>query len=130
MGITRHAIGMGKPRVTGPEAMVETIMDMGIVPFFENPVSGYSIEEMTPAGNWFDTNENLTQTPWDWKIACVESGEIAYSMMQEIEYTGEAYEGTCYCPLDEGQEVQKGFYTVDFFCDGNLIGSFPFQIKK
>ena len=78
MGITRHAIGMGKPRVTGPEAMIDTIMDMGIVPFFENPVTGYSIEEMTPAENWFDTEENLSQTPWDWKIACVESGEIAY----------------------------------------------------
>ena len=64
------------------------------------------------------------------KLFAFESGEIAYSMMQEIEYTGEAYEGVCYCPLGEGQEVQKGFYTVDFFCDGNLIGSFPFQIKK
>lgn len=64
------------------------------------------------------------------KVFAFESGEIPYSMKQEIEYTGEAYEGTCYCPLEEGQEVQKGFYTIDFFCDGNLIGSFPFQIKK
>ena len=77
---------------------------------------------ITPEGNLMGESES--------KLFAFESGEIAYSMMQEIEYTGEAYEGVCYCPLDEGQEVQKGFYTVDFFCDGNLIGSFPFQIKK
>ena len=56
-----------------------------------------------------------------------ESGEIPYSLTQAFEYTGEAYAGSCFCPIEE---VQKGFYTVDFFCEGNLIGSFPFQLKK
>lgn len=59
-----------------------------------------------------------------------ENEEIPYTMRQEIEYSGEAYEGTCYCTLTEEENVQKGFYTVDFFCEENLIGSFPFQIKK
>ena len=27
---------------------------LGIVPFFENPVPGYSIEELTPLEFWFD----------------------------------------------------------------------------
>ena len=56
-----------------------------------------------------------------------ESGEIAYTLKQEIEYSGEAFDGTCYWPVEE---VAEGFYNIDFFCDGNLIGSFPFQIKK
>ena len=55
---------------------------------------------------------------------------IPYTLAQQFEYAGEAYNGTCYCPLDEEEEVQTGFYTIDFFCDGNLIGSFPFQLKK
>jgi hypothetical protein len=59
-----------------------------------------------------------------------ESGEIPYSLVQSIEYSGEAYSGTCFCVLPDNTEVQKGFYTIDFFCDGNLIGSFPFQPKK
>ena len=59
-----------------------------------------------------------------------ESGEIPYSLMQPIEYTGEAYEGTCYFALPEGYEIGKGFFTIDFFIDGNLVGSFPFQMKK
>lgn len=78
MSFDHKAVGPVKTRVTGAEAMVETIMEMGLVPFFENVIPGYSIEEMTPKENWFDTQEDLTYTPWDWKIACVQSGEIAY----------------------------------------------------
>ena len=58
--------------------MLETILEMGMVPFFENAIPGYSIEEMTPRSNWFDGQEDLCLTPWDWKIPCVQSGDIAY----------------------------------------------------
>ena len=75
MSIDRHAGVFGQARVTGPEAMVETVLELGIVPFFENPIRGYSIEEMTPPEFWFEGDE---LGPWDWKIACVQSGEIAY----------------------------------------------------
>ena len=78
MSFARKAIGDRPPRVTSAEAMLETIQELGIVPFFENAIPGYSIEEMTPPQNWFDTQENLFFTPWDWKIPCVQSGEIAY----------------------------------------------------
>ena len=78
MSFDHKATGFGKPRVTGPEAMVDTVLELGIVPFFANHIPGYSIEEMTPKGNWFDTQDNLSFTPWDWKIACVQCGDIAY----------------------------------------------------
>ena len=77
---------------------------------------------ITPEGVLLGESEN--------KLFAFESGEIPYTLTRQIEYSGEAYAGTCYCPLEEDYTVQKGFYTVDFFCDGNLIGSFPFQIKK
>lgn len=77
---------------------------------------------ITPEGVLLGESEN--------KLFAFESGEIPYTLTQQIEYSGEAYAGTCYCPLEEDYTVQKGFYTADFFCDGNLIGSFPFQIKK
>ena len=77
---------------------------------------------MDPEGNLLgESEENLFP---------FENEQIAYTLRQEIEYSGEAYEGTCFCLLAENENVQKGFYTVDFFCDGNLIGSFPFQLKK
>ena len=63
--------------VNSPEAMVAAVREAGLVPFFENPVPGWSIEEWTPREYWFDGEED-TLGPWDWKIACVQSGDIAY----------------------------------------------------
>ena len=78
MSFARKAISDNAPHITSAELMLDTIRELGIVPFFANPISGYSIEEMTAPENWFDTQENLSYTPWDWKIPCVQSGEIAY----------------------------------------------------
>ena len=77
---------------------------------------------MSPEGELIGEDEE--------KLFAFESGEIPYSMTQQFEYSGEPFTGTCYCPLEEGIQIEKGFYTIDFFCDGNLIGSFPFQLKK
>lgn len=57
-----------------------------------------------------------------------ENQEIAYSVKMDFEYTGEAYSGTLYWTLDG--EPQQGIYNADFFIDGNLIGSFPCEIKR
>lgn len=78
MSFEKKAVSSRPPRVSSAEAMLDTILELGIVPFFENVIPGYSIEEMTPAENWFDTQENLSYTPWDWKIPCVQSGDVAY----------------------------------------------------
>ena len=80
------------------------------------------VRVIDPAGNLLNEREN--------NVFEFESGEINYSMKQDFEYTGEVYKGVCFCALKDTEEVQKGFYSVDFFCDGNLIGSFPFQIRK
>jgi len=66
------------PTVVSAETMLGVIGTLGIVPFFENPIPGYSIEEMTARENWFDGQEDLRLTPWDWKILVVQSGDIAY----------------------------------------------------
>lgn len=77
MELTRFKGGKGRRPVRNAEAMLETIRRMGFVPFFVNDIFGFSIEEMTPKECWFndDTNE---LGPWDWKIDCIQSGEIAY----------------------------------------------------
>lgn len=77
------------------------------------------VRVMDPQGNLLGETEE--------QLFSFESGEIPYSLKQEIEYTGEAYEGSCYQAIDK---AVNGFYTIDFFCEGNLIGSFPFQVKK
>lgn len=78
MSFDKKAVSSRPPHINSAEAMLHTILELGIVPFFENVIPGYSIEEMTAPENWFDTQENLTYTPWDWKIPCVQSGDVAY----------------------------------------------------
>ena len=64
------------PPVTSPDAMCDAIRTAGIIPFFKGPVPGFSIEELTPPEHWFASSDELG--PWDWKIAAVQSGDIAY----------------------------------------------------
>ena len=64
------------PAITSPEAMCDAIRSAGIIPFFRGPVPGFSIEELTPPEHWFASSDELG--PWDWKIAAVQSGDIAY----------------------------------------------------
>ena len=55
--------------------MLKLIEEFRLLPFFANCVPGFSVEEHTAPECWF-TEENLG--PWDWKIDCVQSGDIAY----------------------------------------------------
>lgn len=74
-----------------------------------------------------DPNGNLLGEDPD-KLFPFENSEIGYTMAQDFEYAGEEFSGTIYWSLSEAPET--GYYNADFFADGNLIGSFPFQIKK
>ena len=57
-----------------------------------------------------------------------ENKMIGYSVEQEFEYAGEELSGSLYWLVEE--ILQTGIYNADFFVDGELIGSFPFEIIK
>lgn len=63
-------------QISSPETMERAIREAGILPFFTSAIPGYSIKELTLPGFWFDDGDTLG--PWDWKIDCLESGDIAY----------------------------------------------------
>ncbi len=75
MGITRIKGEVRTPVVQDAEGMLRLIKAYQLIPFFSNPIPGFSVEEHTRPELWF-TEENLG--PWDWKIACIQSGDIAY----------------------------------------------------
>ena len=64
--------------ISSPETMERAIRELGIVPFFTSAIPGFSIKELTQPGFWFD-GEKDSLGPWDWKIHCLESGDIAYA---------------------------------------------------
>ena len=63
------------PIVRDADSMLHLIQTYGLIPFFANPIPGFSVQEHTPPECWF-TGDNLG--PWDWKIDCIQSGDIAY----------------------------------------------------
>ena len=63
--------------ITSAETMYRAILEAGIIPFFRNPIQGYSIEELTAPEYWFDGDAGVLG-PWDWKIDCIQSGDIVY----------------------------------------------------
>ena len=75
MGIIRRLGDTCAPQVRSAEGMLSLIKEFQLIPFFSGPIAGYSVEEHTPPEMWF-TDECLG--PWDWKIDCVQSGDIAY----------------------------------------------------
>ena len=64
-------------QISSAPEMERVIREAGIIPFFKNVVPGYSIQELTKPSCWFDGDEDPLG-PWDWKIDCILSGDIAY----------------------------------------------------
>ena len=54
------------------EAFIE---DVGFLPLFKNPISGYSVEDITPASHWFDGADH---DPWQWSRLIAGKRNIAY----------------------------------------------------
>lgn len=73
-----------------------------------------------PNGEVMTSNEN--------NLFPFEGEDIAYSVRTEMEYEGEAITKTMYWSFSK--EVEQGIYNADFFVDGNLIGSYPIEIKR
>ena len=75
MAIPRITSEVRTPVVRDWESMLRLIRTYRFIPFFANAIPGYSIEEHTLPECWF-TSESLG--PWDWKIDCIQSGDVAY----------------------------------------------------
>ena len=53
--------------------------ELGFVPFFENSIPGFSIEEHVYPGIWFNTDEG----PWEWKGPVINETGCAYGKFLE-----------------------------------------------
>lgn len=62
------------------------------------------------------------------RMFAFENSEIEYSLTKEFEYGGEAMDDVLYWTV--GEILYKGTYNADFFIDGALIASYPFELKK
>ena len=56
--------------LTDSEALIEAVEHFRFLPFFRNPVAGWSVEDMTPSELWFADNPG----PWEWKGPVIRTG--------------------------------------------------------
>ena len=58
-----------------PGDLLELIREVGFLPLFSNGIPGFSVEEHTPAEDWWTDRDT---DPWAWRQVLAESGEAAY----------------------------------------------------
>lgn len=59
------------------------VNEVGMIPLFRGPVPGFSVEELTAEGHWFNDE---VEGPWDWRMELAASREIAYAKLFRGKY--------------------------------------------
>ncbi|MBQ2818591.1 MAG: hypothetical protein IJF16_11760 [Clostridia bacterium] len=61
--------------VSNPDELLELVNEVGFLPFFKNEIEGFSLEEHTAPGFWFNDD---VEGPWEWKATLSKSQKCAY----------------------------------------------------
>ena len=59
-----------------PEDLLELVRKIGFLPLFSNDIPGFSVEEHTPAADWW--TDDPASDPWAWRQALASDGQVAY----------------------------------------------------
>ena len=62
-------------RVTSPETLVELINQVGFLPFFQNEIEGFSLEDCIAREYWFPEQG---EGAWEWKGTVIRKADCAY----------------------------------------------------
>lgn len=61
--------------IHSPEDVIRLVEEVGFLPFFPNPIPGFSLEECCPRELWF---QDGVEGPWEWKGPIIRSGRCLY----------------------------------------------------
>jgi len=59
-----------------PEDLLELVREIGFLPLFSNEIPGFSVEEHTPAADWW--TDDPAADPWAWRQVLASNEFIAY----------------------------------------------------
>jgi hypothetical protein len=65
-------------RIGSEDDLIKAIRDFGFVPFFVNPIEGFSIEEHIGPGCWYNDGDNGFWPAWEWKGPVIKKTRCAY----------------------------------------------------
>ena len=63
-------------RLSCPEDLLALVQEIGFLPLFANDISGFSVEERTPAGDWWVDDPAVD--PWAWRQVLTPNDNVAY----------------------------------------------------
>lgn len=64
--------------IDSQEALIETVKELGFLPFFRNNVPGFSLEERAAPSCWFSYDGGGVWKAWEWKGPVIRRGSFAY----------------------------------------------------
>ena len=67
---------MDKSCLHSPEDLLEMIREVGFLPLFSNAIPGFSVEEHTPAEDWWI--DDPARDPWAWRQVLASNAYVAY----------------------------------------------------
>ena len=62
-------------KLQSADDIIQLVQEIGFLPFFENYIDGFSIEENCPSEIWFSDD---VDGPWEWKGPIIRSGKCVY----------------------------------------------------
>ncbi len=65
-------------RIGSEDELIGIIDELGFVPFFENTVRGFSLEEHIARGCWYHDGDNGFWPAWEWKGPVIQKAHCAY----------------------------------------------------
>jgi hypothetical protein len=60
------------------EELIRLIDEVGFVPFFENEIEGFSLEEHIAPGHWYHDSDDGFWDAWEWKGPVIQIAKCAY----------------------------------------------------
>ena len=62
-------------KITNPRELIDRVLEWGFLPFFQNEIEDFSLEECCPPELWFAED---VDGPWEWKGPVAQSGKCVY----------------------------------------------------
>ncbi len=59
-----------------PDDLLELVREVGFLPLFSNDIPGFSVEEHTPAADWW--TDDPARDPWAWRQVLAPNEQVAY----------------------------------------------------
>ena len=65
-------------KITTARELTELVNEIGFLPLFKGEIEGFSVEEITPGGVWYEGTDG---DPWSWREQLAGDGIVAYAKL-------------------------------------------------